>query len=142
MRRLLLPHRVRWLGRSHGITDRAIAVQLLILEQQRSPGPTEVPFHVVRQDTDQDMRTHPRLQPVMDRPHQQVDPLQAPERLLHQRQPLVRPHAVGGRQTIGRLDWYAKGRDFIVSTQRPDGSWNGDFGAEMNTVWAMLFLTK
>ena len=55
---------------------------------------------------------------------------------------IERVGALGERQTIGRLDWYAKGRDFIVSTQRPDGSWNGDFGPEMNTVWAMLFLTK
>jgi Prenyltransferase and squalene oxidase repeat len=55
---------------------------------------------------------------------------------------IERVGALGERQTIGRLDWYAKGRDFIISTQRPDGSWNGDFGAEMNTVWAMLFLTK
>ena len=55
---------------------------------------------------------------------------------------IERVGALGERQTIGRLDWYAKGRDFIESTQRPDGSWNGDFGPEMNTVWAMLFLTK
>jgi len=55
---------------------------------------------------------------------------------------IERVGALGDRQTIGKLDWYARGRDFIVSTQRPDGSWNGDFGAEMNSVWAMLFLTK
>jgi Prenyltransferase and squalene oxidase repeat len=55
---------------------------------------------------------------------------------------IERVGALGERQTIGKLDWYARGRDFIVSTQRADGSWNGDFGAEMNTVWAMLFLTK
>ena len=34
-------------------------------------------------------RTHPRLDPMMDRPHQQVHPLEATERLLHLRQPLV-----------------------------------------------------
>ena len=50
--------------------------------------------------------------------------------------------ALAERQAIGRVDWYAKGRDFIVSTQRTDGAWNGDHGVEMNTVWAMLFLTK
>jgi hypothetical protein len=55
---------------------------------------------------------------------------------------IERVGALGERQTIGRLDWYQKGRDFIVSTQHADGSWNGDFGTEMNTVWAMLFLTK
>jgi hypothetical protein len=50
--------------------------------------------------------------------------------------------ALAERQTIGRFDWYAKGREFIQSTQRPDGSWTGTHGAEMNTVWATLFLTK
>jgi len=50
--------------------------------------------------------------------------------------------ALGERQTIGRVDWYAKGVDFLHSTQRADGSWASTHGAEMNTVWAMLFLTK
>jgi hypothetical protein len=50
--------------------------------------------------------------------------------------------ALGERETIGRLDWYGKGADFIRSTQRADGSWTGAHGTEMNTVWAMLFLTK
>jgi hypothetical protein len=50
--------------------------------------------------------------------------------------------ALGDRQTIGRFDWYAKGRDFIQSTQQADGSWTGVHGVEMNTVWATLFLTK
>jgi hypothetical protein len=50
--------------------------------------------------------------------------------------------ALGDREMIGRVDWYAKGRDFIQSTARPDGSWTGDFGPEVNTVWAILFLTR
>jgi hypothetical protein len=50
--------------------------------------------------------------------------------------------ALGDRATIGRFDWYTKGREFIQSTQKPDGSWLGAHGTEMNTVWAMLFLTK
>ena len=50
--------------------------------------------------------------------------------------------ALADEQTIGRLDWYDKGREFIRSTQQADGSWNGHHGAEMNTVWAILFLTK
>jgi hypothetical protein len=50
--------------------------------------------------------------------------------------------ALGDRQTIGRLDWFAKGRSFIESTQSADGSWSGGHGVEMNTVWAILFLTK
>ena len=50
--------------------------------------------------------------------------------------------ALADRQTLGRVDWYGKGRDFILSTQQRDGSWNGAHGIEMNTVWAILFMTK
>jgi hypothetical protein len=50
--------------------------------------------------------------------------------------------ALADRQTIGRLDWFEKGRAYIRSTQRPGGVWEGHHGAEMNTCWAMLFLTK
>jgi hypothetical protein len=50
--------------------------------------------------------------------------------------------ALADRQTLGRLDWYERGRAFIRSSQQTDGSWNGAHGSEMNTVWAMLFLTK
>jgi hypothetical protein len=50
--------------------------------------------------------------------------------------------ALADRQTIGRLDWFEKGRAYIRSTQRPDGSWDSHHGPEMNSVWAVLFLTK
>jgi hypothetical protein len=50
--------------------------------------------------------------------------------------------ALADRETLGRVDWYAKGRDFIVSTQQADGSWPGELGPDMNTVWAILFMTK
>jgi hypothetical protein len=50
--------------------------------------------------------------------------------------------ALGDRQTIGRVDWFAKGRDFLHATQGADGSWPGAHGTEMNTVWGVLFLTK
>ena len=46
------------------------------------------------------------------------------------------------RQSIGKLDWFDRGRAYIRSKQNGDGSWQGAHGAEMNTVWAMLFLTK
>ena len=50
--------------------------------------------------------------------------------------------ALAERQTIGKLDWFERGRAYLHANQRPDGSWQGTHGAEMNTVWAMLFLTK
>ena len=42
--------------------------------------------------------------------------------------------ALADRQTIGRLDWFEKGRGFIRGTQKPDGSWDGHHGPEMNTL--------
>ncbi len=50
--------------------------------------------------------------------------------------------ALADKQTLGRVDWYTKGRDFIRSTQQPNGSWNSQHGPEMNTVWSVLFLVK
>ncbi len=50
--------------------------------------------------------------------------------------------ALADREKIGRVNWYDKGRAFITSTQQTDGSWKGTHGNEMNTVWAILFLTK
>jgi hypothetical protein len=50
--------------------------------------------------------------------------------------------ALAERATIGKLDWFERGRAYIRSNQKGDGSWQGAHGAEMNTVWAMLFLTK
>ena len=50
--------------------------------------------------------------------------------------------ALAERQTIGRVDWYERGRAFIHSSQQGNGSWNGTYGIEMNTVWAILFVTK
>ncbi len=55
---------------------------------------------------------------------------------------LERIGALAERQTIGRLDWFEKGRAYIRSTQKGDGSWDGEGGPEPNTAWAMLFLTK
>src|SRR5262249_286864 len=50
--------------------------------------------------------------------------------------------ALADREQIGRVDWYEKGRAFITSSQQGDGSWKGAHGNEMNSVWAILFLTK
>ena len=51
--------------------------------------------------------------------------------------------ALAERQTIGRLDWFEKGRTFLRSSQKPDGAWHYSLQTdEMNTAWAVLFLTK
>jgi hypothetical protein len=51
--------------------------------------------------------------------------------------------ALAERQTIGRLDWFEKGRGFLRSSQKADGAWHYSLQTdEMNTAWAVLFLTK
>jgi len=50
--------------------------------------------------------------------------------------------ALMDRQALGRVDWYTKGLDFVLSTQQPNGSWHGNHGDDMNTVWAILFMVK
>jgi hypothetical protein len=55
---------------------------------------------------------------------------------------LERVGALADKQSIGRVDWYAKGHDYIVSSQQPDGSWKGQHGEAVNTVWSLLFMTK
>jgi hypothetical protein len=50
--------------------------------------------------------------------------------------------ALAERQTLGRLDWFEKGRAYLRQSQGRDGSWNGEGGPEVNTAWGILFLTK
>ena len=58
---------------------------------------------------------------------------------------LERVAALADRQTIaiGKGDLLEKGRSFIRSTQKPNGSWTAPPQSDdMNTVWAILYLTK
>jgi hypothetical protein len=55
---------------------------------------------------------------------------------------IERVGALSDRDKLGRADWYEQGKSFIVGSQQTNGSWNGAHGTEMNTVWAILFLTK
>lgn len=51
--------------------------------------------------------------------------------------------ALADKDTLGRLDWFKLGRDFLVRSQGADGSWEWSHQSpEMNTAWAVLFLTK
>ena len=49
---------------------------------------------------------------------------------------------LANRDTLGRVDWFDQGRQFIRATQRGDGAWDATYGDVPNTVWAILFLTK
>jgi hypothetical protein len=55
---------------------------------------------------------------------------------------IERVGALADKTTLGRTDWYEQGRRFIHSTQGANGTWNAAHGADMNTVWAVLFLSK
>jgi hypothetical protein len=50
--------------------------------------------------------------------------------------------ALADRDTLGRIDWFEQGRRFIAANQQPDGAWNSTHGPDVNTVWAILFLTR
>ena len=50
--------------------------------------------------------------------------------------------ALADRETLGRLNWFDQGRQFILGTQRPDGAWSSSYGEVVNTAWAVLFLTR
>ncbi len=54
-----------------------------------------------------------------------------------------RVSAFADRETFGKVDLMEKGRNYIRTTQQPDGSWHYQPQADdMNTVWCILFLTK
>ncbi len=45
--------------------------------------------------------------------------------------------------TIGGVDWHAFGASLLLPAQQQDGSWSdGSYGPEVNTAFAVLFLTK
>ncbi len=56
---------------------------------------------------------------------------------------IERVSALADRQTMGRVDLMERSRAFIRSTQKPNGCWSfPPFADDLNTVWAILFLTK
>lgn len=51
--------------------------------------------------------------------------------------------ALSDHQTIGRIDWFERGRAYIRSTQGGGGGWAyPPYDHAVTTVWAILFLTK
>src|SRR5262249_45683956 len=44
--------------------------------------------------------------------------------------------------TIGNKDWYSWGSEILLSSQRPDGTWRGEEGPEIDTCFALLFLRR
>lgn len=50
--------------------------------------------------------------------------------------------ALADRDTLGGVDWFTRGREFIAASQRGDGGWTDQHGDAPNTSWAILFLTR
>jgi hypothetical protein len=44
--------------------------------------------------------------------------------------------------TIGKKDWYAWGSEVLVASQGADGSWEGEYGAAVDSSFALLFLKR
>lgn len=47
-----------------------------------------------------------------------------------------------GLPTIGGVDWYEWGCSYLIPAQQADGSWQGNYSREVDTSFAILFLTK
>lgn len=47
-----------------------------------------------------------------------------------------------GRKYFGTADWYKIGMDYLVRTQRPDGSWGGQYNPIADTTFALVFLSR
>jgi len=50
--------------------------------------------------------------------------------------------ALADRNSLGRVNWFEQGRQYILSSQQSDGSWNSTHGQTPNTVWSLLFLMR
>lgn len=55
---------------------------------------------------------------------------------------LERVGVLYGMDRIGGVDWYAGGSDYLCGVQAPDGTWAGEYGADVDTSFAVLFLCK
>ncbi len=45
-------------------------------------------------------------------------------------------------RTIGRKDWYAWGSAILLASQGADGTWEADYGPQVDTCFALLFLRR
>jgi hypothetical protein len=55
---------------------------------------------------------------------------------------LERVGALADKETLGGIDWFGQGLQYIIKSQKDNGSWNSDYGDLVNTSWAILFMTK
>jgi hypothetical protein len=81
---------------------------------------------------------------VVDKPLERSlpPPIQGTGRAYYLLFSLERVAVAYGLETLGKKDWYDWGADFLLRNQRPDGSWNGDYGPVADTPFALLFLRR
>src|SRR6201988_1595662 len=92
--------RLRWPDR---IPSFPFLSPLLIFEQNRRPGSTQMPFHVVGQQAEKKMRRHPLRGAMVNRSHPQLNPFQAAKSALDFRETLVASHSRLRREALLRL---------------------------------------
>src|SRR5215469_8235786 len=100
---LLLLGRYRGLRRRDRIPSFPFRSALLIFEQDRRPGSTQVPFHVVGQQAEKNMRRHPLRRAMVNRSHPQLDPFQAAKGALYLRKTFVASYGRLGRKVLLRF---------------------------------------
>ena len=83
--------------RQNRIAPSTVLGELLVLKQQRRPRAPQMPFHVVRQQAQENMRRHAILAAMPNRSDQQVHAFQGAESPLHLGQALVAAHCIGSR---------------------------------------------
>lgn len=79
------------------------------------------------------------------------------DQLLDELLPLVKPNTTwvhyllfgyervgeaSGLTRFGRRKWFDEGAAYLLKTQKYDGSWEADMGAEIDTAYALLFLAR
>ncbi|MFT3788379.1 MAG: DUF4159 domain-containing protein [Tepidisphaeraceae bacterium] len=55
---------------------------------------------------------------------------------------IERVGVASGLKYFDKTDWYSAGADYLVRTQRPDGSWAGSQDADIVTAFSLLFLSR
>jgi hypothetical protein len=55
---------------------------------------------------------------------------------------LERVAVAHGLKTVGGKDWFAWGSELLLNSQQSDGTWSGEWGADVDTCFALLFLRR
>jgi len=68
-----------------------------------------------------------------------VNPRRGPAYVNYWLYAVERCGLLSGQRYFGKHDWFREGAEFLIRTQRADGTWNGDL---VDTCFALLFLAR